>query len=286
MLTLAHLDLRYKPACRAYHANMAIINIGSTRLSYDDQGTGTPILWIHGYPLNRTMWSPQIACLSVGMRHVSPDLRGFGQSDAPDEVYTMDRYADDLVAVLDDAGIDRAIIAGLSMGGYVAMAFARKHARRMSALILADTRATPDTPEAAKGRQQSAQKALTEGVAAVVEPMLTKLLCATTQREKPEVVSRVKAMMLGTRPAGVAGALQGMAQRPDSRPGLPDSRVPTLVLVGEEDAITPPAESEEITRLISGARLERIPDAGHMPNIEQPASFNAAVATFVQGHGA
>jgi pimeloyl-ACP methyl ester carboxylesterase len=193
----------------------------------------------------------------------------------------MDVYADDLAALLDVLKLDRAVIAGLSMGGYVAMAFARRHARRIAALILADTRAGADTPEAGAGRRQTADRVLREGVGVVAATMIEKLIAAATRSQRPALADDLNAIMLSNTPQGVAAALHALADRPDSLASLAAITAPTLVIVGEQDVLTPPAESEKIAAAVRGARLARIADAGHAPNLEQPAAFNDAVRSFL-----
>jgi pimeloyl-ACP methyl ester carboxylesterase len=254
--------------------------ISGTEIAYDDVGSGSALLWLHGYPLNRSLWASQVAALG-GWRHIVPDLRGFGETPASDKPCSMDTFADDAAALLDKLGIERAVVAGLSMGGYIAMAFARRHGRRMQALVLADTKAGADTSDAAAQRRKNAEKALAEGVGTVVDPMVEKLLSPSTLQAKPAVVTRLKEIMRSASPRGVASALVAMAERPDSTESLAKVSVPSLVIVGRDDTLTPPAESQRISSAIPGARLVEIPDAGHLPNLEQPDAFNSAVRTFL-----
>jgi pimeloyl-ACP methyl ester carboxylesterase len=252
--------------------------INGIQLAYDDVGEGLPVLWIHGYPLDRSVWSRQVSGLGSGLRHIVPDLRGFGQSDAPETGYPMELYAADLAALLDLAGVDQAVVAGLSMGGYIALAFARVYPDRLRALILCDTRAGPDSSEARANREAGARRALAEGVRPVVEPLIPKLLAPGTP---PELVDSVRQMLLASRPAGVAGALRGMAMRSDASPGLSAIAVPTLVVVGAEDELMPVTEARAMADAIPDAELVVVPDAGHLAPLEQPEAVNRAVRAFL-----
>lgn len=252
--------------------------VNGIKMAYDIAGQGTPVLWIHGYPLSRATWRRQVSELSSVGRHIAPDLRGYGESDAPDGVYTMELLADDMCALLDAVNVKRAVVAGLSMGGYVALAFALKYPDRIAGLILSNTRAGADSPEAAKARNDNADRALREGVKPVVEPMLGKLFSARTVEQKPSLVDELRAILLSASPNGVAGALRGMAVRPDVTPRLASITAPALIVTSSDDAVIPPAESQKMAAAIKGATLVEIPGAGHLPNMEQPTAFNKAVS--------
>ena len=241
-----------------------------------DLGEGTPILWIHGFPLASSIYEHQLAIRHV--RHVMPDLPGFGQSRPQGAEMSIDDYAHMCIELLDHRGIDRAILAGLSMGGYICFAMARIAPERMRGLILIDTRETADTEEGRKGRYESIEKVKKEGVTPIVESMLPKML---TPNAPAEMVTRVREIMSSSSPEGVIAALRAMATRPDSTPLLSEIRVPTLILVGEEDAITPPSDSERMAAGISGSRLVRIEGAAHLSNYEKADEVNRAIATFV-----
>lgn len=245
-------------------------------LNVTDLGEGTPILWIHGFPLASSIYEHQLAIRRV--RHVMPDLPGFGQSRPQGAEMSIDDYARMCIELLDHRGIDRAILAGLSMGGYICFAMARLAPERMRGLILIDTRETADTEEARKGRYESIEKVKKEGVAPIVESMLPKML---TSAAPADMVARVREIMSSSSPEGVIAALRAMATRPDSTPLLSKIQVPTLIIVGEEDTITPPSDSERMTAAISGSRLARIEGAAHLSNYEKAAEVNRAVATFV-----
>ena len=261
---------------------MALIKIDNIRMAYTDSGAGRPVVLIHGYPFNRTLWNEQIEALSKSHRVIAPDLRGFGESDASDGPATMNRMAQDVALLLDQLTIARATIGGLSMGGYVALAFYKQFPSRVRALILADTRAQADTEEAKQTREQHAEKALSEGMAGIADAMLPKLLTPETVSKRPDIVKRVRDMMLKTKPEGAAAALRGMAARDDQTPLLSKISVPTLILVGAEDAITPAADSEKMNQAIGGSQLVVIENAGHVSNLERTQQFNDALLDFLR----
>jgi pimeloyl-ACP methyl ester carboxylesterase len=228
------------------------------------------------------MWEPQAEALGAAHRVVRFDARGFGGSPAGEGPLTMEAIADDGAALLDQLGIERAIVAGCSMGGYAALAFVRRHPRRLAGLVLQDTRAGADTPEARANRATLAAKVLAEGASAAAAAFLPKLLGETTHRDRPELAALLRERILATSPRGIANALHGLAARADSRETLPTIAVPTLVLVGAEDVLTPPAEAEAMAAAIPGARLGVIPGAGHLANLENPGAVNAALRAFLE----
>ena len=236
-----------------------------------DLGSGPAILWIHGFPLASSIFERQLAIR--GVRHLMPDLPGFGQSP-PEEISSMDNYARLALEMLDQRGIDRAVFAGLSMGGYICFAIARLAPERMSGLILIDTREISDTEEARKGRFDMIEKVQREGVQPVVESMLPKMLTSAAPQEMKD---RVREIMMSSSPEGVIAALRAMAARPSSASLLPQITVPTLVIVGEEDTIIPPADAERMANAIPNATLVRIAGAAHLSNYEKADEFNGAV---------
>src|SRR5688572_8860360 len=261
---------------------MTLARIDDIQMAYTDSGMGRPIVLIHGYPFNRSLWNEQVAALSTSYRVIAPDLRGFGESDASNGPATMNRMAEDVALLLNYLGITRATIGSLSMGGYVALAFYKQFPSRVRALVLADTRAQADTEAAKQTRAQQAEKAETEGMAGIADAMLPKLLTPETVSKHPEVVKRVRDMMLKTKPEGAASALLGMAQRDDQTELLSRITSPTLVIVGAEDAITPVADSEKMHHAIGGSRLKVIENAGHVSNLERTEQFNEALLEFLR----
>ncbi len=256
------------------------ISTPEIEIAFDDVGGGSPLVLLHGFPHDRTLWTPQLRGLSPRCRVVAPDLRGFGETEARPP-YTMDRYADDLALLLDALGIARATIGGLSMGGYIAFAFWRRHRARVRALVLADTRAGADDEEGRAKRREMIRTARERGSSAVAAKMLDSMVGATTKARQPDAIDLLRAMMTRAPVDGVVGALEAMMNRQDSTDLLADIDVPTLVLVGDEDVLTPRAEAELMHRSIPGARLEVIPGAGHVSNLERPAAFASLVSEFM-----
>jgi 3-oxoadipate enol-lactonase len=262
------------------------------QISYDDTGGNNPsaalrmpLLLIHGFPLDRTYWTAQTRALGDVARVIAPDLRGFGESPLPIGAVTMDTYADDLRDLLDGLGVQHAVIAGLSMGGYIAFAFYRKYASRVRALILADTRAAPDSPEAKKGRDDNVALARVQGTGAVAERMFPKMLMPLTIAARADIANAARTLMSRQPVEGVIAALIALRDRPDSTPTLAQIAVPTLIVVGAEDMLTPPKDSEQMRDGVRGAHLEMIPNAAHLSNLEQPDAFNRAVRKFLQSIG-
>ncbi len=253
--------------------------INGITLHYEDRGQGLPVLLIHAFPLNSAMWQPQLDALAEEFRLIVPDLRGFGGSTVPPGPYLMEQFADDMVALLDHLGLEQVVVGGVSMGGYVTFAFWRKYAARVRALVLSNTRAVPDTEEARTGRENNAQLAEREGVGIIAESMLPKLLSPGASADLRE---RLYAIVGRNQPAGIAGALRGMALRPDSTELLPQIKIPTLVLVGAQDGISIPAEMHTIHQHIPGSWFTEISDAGHLANVENPTHYNEALRNFLQ----
>jgi 3-oxoadipate enol-lactonase len=260
---------------------MSFIRVDDIQLAYTDTGMGQPVVLLHGYPFNRSLWTEQVSALRNSYRVITPDLRGLGESDAQPGAATMDQMARDVAALLDHLEISRAVIGGLSMGGYVTLAFYKQFRSRVRALVLADTRAQADTEDGKQTRRQQAEKALAEGMAGIADSMLPKLLTPETVSKRPEVVKRVRDMMLKTKPEGAAGALLGMAERDDQTPLLSQISCPALILVGREDPITPVKDSEKMHREIAGSRMVVIDHAAHVSNLERTEQFNEEMVRFL-----
>jgi 3-oxoadipate enol-lactonase len=249
-------------------------------IAYDDVGTGLPVVFLHGFPHNRTLWAPQLGGLMSRARCVAPDLRGFGESEIRGP-YSMDRYADDVIAMLDALQIERAVIAGLSMGGYVAFALWRRHRARVRALILADTRAGPDSEEAKTKRRSMIALAREKGSGVIADAQITGMVGKTTRERHPDIADAVHRMLTMAPVEGVVGALEAMIARADSTPTLATIDVPTLIIVGDEDVLTPPSEARAMHAAIPGSRLEVLECAGHVSNVERPAAFNHVTSEFL-----
>jgi pimeloyl-ACP methyl ester carboxylesterase len=295
-------------------------SVNSVEIAYDDCGKGTPVLFLHAFPLNRSMWNGQVNAIlgeqgqgdrrttdplqrtgqaqgkgAVGTgsaqgtipvrpdsyRLIALDWRGFGESPVIGDVSTMELLADDVAGLMDTLGMQRAVLCGLSMGGYVAFAFLRKYPQRVQGLILADTRPGADTDEAKANRENVALLALSQGADAVADLLTPKLLSDYTRQRHPLVERSVRQMINAATPQGIAAASRGMALRSDSSDLLSSISCPTLVVVGEQDVLTPPAVAHEYAAKIPGSQFATIPDAGHLSNLEQPKAFHTVVRDFL-----
>jgi pimeloyl-ACP methyl ester carboxylesterase len=252
---------------------------------------GTLVL-LQAFPLNARMWEPQLAMAENGWRVLAPHFRGMDDPAAAASestgqpaawpTPTVDDYAGDVIDLLDWLKVEDAVFVGLSMGGYVSFALFRLAARYVRGLVLADTRATADTPEAVEGRKRLLGVLREHGAAAVADEMIPKLLGATTQREQPVVADGIRSLVLSNPASAIAGAIHVLMTRPDSTGTLASIHCPTLIIVGEEDTLTPPAMSRDMLRAIGGSELTVIPKAGHLSSIETPELFNAALARFLE----
>lgn len=256
--------------------------VDSLDVGYDDvgSGAGVPLLFVHAFPLNRTMWAPQVSALVERCRCVAADLRGFGNSSVRPP-YSMEQYADDLALLLDQLHIERVVFCGLSMGGYVAFAFWRRHRHRVRALVLADTKATADSDDTLARRRQIIQLAYTNGPTAVANVQIPSMIGKTSREKQPDVYDAMHRMIAQASVEGIVGASEAMMVRPDSTATLATIDVPTLIVVGDEDAITPAKEARAMQERISGSRLEVIAQAGHLSSVERPASFNHLLTEFL-----
>ena len=261
--------------------------LSTIELAYLDRGVGTPMVLVHGFPLDHSMWAAQIDAMAKSCRVIAPDLRGFGQSPLgnadPQRCISMEQYADELEQLLIVLSIrEPLILVGFSMGGYIAWQFMRKYATRVRALVQCDTKAAADTEEARTGRLKMAEKVAEWGSARVAEMMGPKLFAARTFETKPDVVAAVRRIVEHTSPAAIAAAQRGMAARPDMTSFLPLIKAPTLVLVGAEDAISPSQEMRAIAAAIPNAEYAEVPDAGHMTTMENPGAVSAAITEFMR----
>jgi len=247
----------------------------------EDAGDGEVLVLLHGFPLDHTMWSQQIARFSTTHRVLAIDLRGFGKSAPRNATVAMDDFADDVAGILKKLELPKVVLCGLSMGGYIAFAFQERHRERLKALILCDTRAIADAPEVAKARRVTADRVLKEGTAFVADTMLPKLFAEKTALTSPEMVDATRKVIESANPAGVAAAARGMAARKDYSDEIPKIHIPTLVIVGEQDAISSADEMTAIAHRMPRAELHVIPNAGHMAPMENPAAVNAAIETFL-----
>ncbi|HZZ73187.1 MAG TPA: alpha/beta fold hydrolase [Pirellulales bacterium] len=262
---------------------MKMVSIGDINLNVLDRGSGgIPILFVHGFPLDHTMWRRQSDYFSDHERVIVPDLRGFGKSGVTKGTVTMEQHADDLAKLLDALHVDEPIIyCGLSMGGYIGWQFWKQHRERLRGLVQCDTRALPDTKEAAANRLQQAERVVVEGSGFVADAMLPRLFAAETIAEQPEMVAAMERIMRATPSEGIAAAARGMAMRENFIEQIEQIDVPTLIVVGEHDAIAPPEEMQTIADAIPEAVWLQVPGAGHMAPLENPTVFNDGLAEFI-----
>ena len=256
-------------------------HINGINLSYTDQGEGVPLVFIHAFPLSSAMWEPQIKQFSQNYRVVAIDLRGHGESDASLWYFTLDDYAKDIHALLTHINIKEATFIGLSMGGYTLFSLYRKFPELVKAMVLADTRAQADSEEAKAGRFAMVQAAFQNGPQAIAEMMIPKILASSTIQHRKDIVDRIQTIILNNQSSGIIVDLMAMAQRPDSTTLLSQISCPTLIIVGEHDVATPPAEAQYMKDRIQDAKLVTIPQAGHMSNLEQSDAFNRALSEFL-----
>lgn len=241
---------------------------------------GTLVL-LHAFPLNARMWEPQLALADHGWHVLAPQFRGCDGDNADPPAVSVDDYTGDVIDLLDALHVEDAVFGGLSMGGYTALAIFRHAPRYVRGLILADTRSQADTPEAAEGRARMLKLVAERGPSAVADEMIPKLLGESTRARRPEIVERVRSLVLANSSESIAGAVRVLMSRPDSTPLLAQIHCPTLILVGDEDTITPPALAEEMHGRIAGSELAVVAGAGHLSSLEQPAAFNDALARFL-----
>lgn len=250
-------------------------------LHYAEAGHGLPVVLVHGFPFDHTIWDAQMIALGGSFRMIAPDLRGFGESAAPEDGYTMEHFAADIVTLLDRLGIDRAVWVGHSMGGYITMAALRRWPQRVRAVAFVATHARPDTPEKKLQRETSADNVMRSGVSDIAFTMMSTIFAPAVDRQGP-LAQRIYDIMIQASPAGVAGALRGMAARPDSRETLRGLKIPALVISGAEDELIGAELADELAGLIPGARHVVIPGAGHMPMVEQPDATTDALREFLE----
>lgn len=273
---------------------MSTARVNDVEIAFDEMGSGERvILLVHGHAFDRSMWRPQLEPPArLGWRVVAPDLRGYGASSVVGEKTTLDVFARDLAGLLDHLRIDRVVLVGLSMGGQIVMEFCRLFPSRVMGIVLAATFPRADTAAGKQQRAAMAERLLTEGMSGYAEEALPKMLAARSIDSLPEVASHVLTMMRNAHPAGAAAALRGRAERPDYSEVLRRLDRPALIVVGDEDAFTTREDADSMHAALKGSRLLWLRGAGHMPNLERPDAFNAALMEFLgqipssgQSHG-
>ncbi len=261
---------------------MSNVRVRDFEMGFDDDGTGIPVVFVHGFPLDRALWIHQRSALSSSARCIVPDLRGFGESTGA--ASSMGTYADDLVALLDHLDIPSAVFCGLSMGGYICMELWRAHPDRVRGLAFCDTRHTADSEEQRTTRNELIEKTKEHGPQVVVDAQIDSLIAPSTRERRKDIVETLNAMILRQSVEGIVGALKAMSARPDSTETLKSVTVPTMVIVGEQDQITPPASAQamfDLLPLSARPRIERVAGAGHVSCLERPAAVNHAISDFL-----
>jgi len=259
---------------------MPFLRGSDAQLFYEVAGNGPDVVLLHPFPLNHSFWRPVAEQLITRYRLIMPDLRAHGDSDLGEGPATMEKLAADLAALIREERITNGCFVGVSIGGYTLFEFWRRHREQVAALVLANTRASAETPESRANRLVLADKVLREGTAGFIEEMLPRLLSPVTLTNRPDIVDAARRMMQKMSPQDIAGVQQGMADRPDSIPTLKTIRVPTLIIVGEDEAT---AEAEMMRQQIPGSRLQVIPRAGHYAALEQPDEFAGLLRSFFDG---
>ena len=249
--------------------------VNGIQMAYTDEGEGACLFFVHGFPLSRGAWSKQVEAFKASYRVIAPDLRGFGESGGGTGPVAMEAHARDLHALAQRLETGPLILVGHSMGGYIALAFAKAYPGMLRALALVGTKAGADAPEAAEARRVLADRVQAEGASVVVNAMAPKMLSDSNTDQA--MAAAVRGFMAPSQAAGIVGALLGMATRPDARPWLESLRMPALVVAGLDDTLIPPGESQALAKGIRGAQLRLIPKAGHLVAFEQPEAFNAAI---------
>jgi pimeloyl-ACP methyl ester carboxylesterase len=264
---------------------MPTVPINNTTLHYSDQGKGPPLMLVHGFPLDNRMWHNQLEPLSRNHRLIAPDLRGFGQSAPGPSPFTIESLADDLLALARHLHLDKFALAGLSMGGYIALAYVAKYQSTLQSLILLDTKSQADTAESKQGRDKMIAQAREQGPKPIADAMLPKLLPEETIKSRPQLAREVRAIIESQPKETLAHALAAMRDRPDRTGELSRITIPALIIVGEKDAITPPDVMKTLKDNIKNSQMQTISAAGHLTPMEQPTQVNQAITQFLStGH--
>jgi 3-oxoadipate enol-lactonase len=260
------------------------IKVNNLSLNYAERGipNGLPVVFIHGFPFSHTMWEPQMKALPNDIRAITYDVRGHGDSDVGDGQYSIEYFVDDLIGLLDHLVIQQAVVCGLSMGGYVALRAIERHPERFKALILCDTRSEPDGNEAKVKRAGQAKAVKANGTKEFAAGFVKAVFAQQSLDSKPEIVATIRSIIEATSPTGICGTLLAMAARTDTTPALSSIKVPTLILVGEHDTLTPPSASQAMKEKIVDAEMHIVPGAAHMSNLENAEFFNEKLIAFLK----
>lgn len=256
--------------------------VNGVQLEFLDAGRGSPVVFVHAFPLSHRAWAPQVDSLKESFRVIAYDIRGFGRSEVGDGQYTIELFVDDLIALLDELKIEKTVLCGLSMGGYIVLRAAERNPERVAGLVLSDTKAEADASENRLKRAAAISFIKKEGAAAFAETFVKTVFAPQTLAANPAAVETVKALIRETSPLGICGALLAMAARTETTAALAKIAAPTLVLCGEHDALTPPSSAKAMRNAIPGSELKIIPDAAHMSNLENPEAFNRHLLDFLK----
>lgn len=259
------------------------IRVNNVTLNYTERGLpqGLPIVFIHGFPFNHSTWEPQMKALPNHFRAITYDVRGHGESDVGDGQYSIEFFVDDLIALMDHLVIDRAILCGLSMGGYIALRAIERNPERVSGLILCDTRSEADSDEGKVKRSATVRSVKTKGAAFFAEEFVRLVFAPETFETNPLLIASIKEMIEATSPLGICGTALALGGRTDTTKALASIKVPTLVIVGEQDQLTPPDAARAMQSKIAGSELRIIPHAAHLSNLENPVEFNKHLLGFL-----
>lgn len=259
------------------------IKLNGIQINYTERGLpqGLPVVFVHGFPFNHTMWEPQMKALPNNIRAITFDVRGHGESDVAEGQYTIELFVDDLIALLDHLVIEKAVLCGLSMGGYIALRAVERHPERFGALVLCDTRSEADSNEAKVKRSATIRAIRNDGVPPFAGAFLKAVFAEQTFETNPEAVQAIKESIIANSPAGICGTAIALAARTDTTSALSSITIPTLILVGELDALTPPAASRAMHDAIAGSEFHIIPHAAHMSNLENSQTFNEYLLSFL-----
>lgn len=261
----------------------SILTINDIRISYYDSGKGeTTIIFIHGFPFDKSSWDFQLEALKDSFRVIAYDIRGFGHSSSGEREFSIDLFADDLISIMDALKINNAVICGLSMGGYIALNAVSRFPQRFRKLILSDTQCSDDSPEAKEKRYKTIELLNNGGLKQWVTAFEKSLFIESTFEKKENDVKNVRSVMMTNPVFTLVSSLKALAERRETCSILSKITIPTLILCGESDSITPPAKSQQLNKDIKSSVLKIIPDAGHLSNIEQPGIFNKYLSEFVQ----
>lgn len=258
------------------------VKSGDAEIAYDVLGNGPPVLLLHPFPADHELWLPAAQALVSRFQVILPDLRGHGASDAGDGPATMEKHARDVARILDEVGAGRAPMVGVSIGGYVLFEFWRQARGRVAGLVLADTKAQADTAESRSARLQAAADVLQRGSGPFLDGLIPKLFGRTTMNTRPDLVDAARRMMMRMSPEDISAVQKGMAERPDSVATLRTINIPTLVLVGDEDTLSPAADAELMRQNIAGSQMKVVPRAGHYAVWEQPEAVGSVIRQFLE----